>query len=98
MDPRLPGRYPEHPSGHSCISGSIAATLQDFFGTDRMHFAATSAVSGTTRSFSRFSQAIDEVVDARIYSGLHFRTADEDGAGIGRRIAFWRQLVAFHRR
>jgi hypothetical protein len=43
-----------------------------------------------TRSFSRFSQAIEEVVDARVWSGIHFRTADEQGEVIGRDVAKWR--------
>ena len=48
--------YPDHPSGHTGLSGSIVRTLQHFFGTNRMDFSATSAVSGTTRSFTRFSR------------------------------------------
>jgi hypothetical protein len=90
--------YPEHPAGHPCVSASIVATLQDFFGSDRRHFDATSAVSGTARSFQRFSQAIDEIIDARVYSGIHFRTADEQGARIGRKVADWRDRHLFHRK
>jgi hypothetical protein len=89
--------YPEHPAGHPCVSGSIVATLRDFFRSDRRDFGATSAVSGTTRSFTRFSQAIDEIIDARVYSGIHFRTADEQGAEIGRRVAGWRDRHFFDR-
>jgi PAP2 superfamily len=89
--------YPEHPAGHPCVSGSIVATLQDFFRSDRRDFGATSAVSGTARSFTRFSQAIDEIVDARVYSGIHFRTADEQGAQIGRKVAGWRDRFFFDR-
>ena len=89
--------YPDHPSGHGCVSGSIVRTLQDFFGTDSAHFSALSATSGTTRTFTRFSQAIDEIVDARVYSGLHFRTADEHGAEIGREVARYRSERFFHR-
>jgi hypothetical protein len=89
--------YPEHPAGHPCVSGSIVATLQDFFRSDRRDFGATSAVSGTARSFSRFSQAIDEIIDARVYSGIHFRTADDQGARIGREVAGWRDRHFFHR-
>jgi hypothetical protein len=39
-----------------------------------------------TRSFASFSQAIDEVVDACVWSGIHFRKADEDGARIGKQV------------
>lgn len=81
--------YPEQPSGHTGLSGSIVATLQDFFGTDAIGWTDTNN-AGLTRSFTTFSQAIDEVVDARVWSGIHFRTADEEGARIGRKIAKFR--------
>jgi hypothetical protein len=87
--------YPEHPSGHGCVSSSIVETLGDFFGTDKAEFSATSAISGTTRSFTRFSQAIEEIVDARVYSGIHFRAGDEQGARIGQQVASWREKHYF---
>jgi len=83
--------FPEHPSGHGCLTGSVAHTLRDFFGTDRATFSAASAVSGTTRSFTRFSQTTKEVIDARVYSGIHFRTADVQGTRIGKKVARWRK-------
>jgi hypothetical protein len=88
--------YPEHSSGHSGLSGSIVATFQDFFGTDRIGWTDTNN-GGLTRSFTRFSQAIDEVVDARVWSGIHFRTADEQGAKIGRQVAHYRNGHFFER-
>ena len=51
--------------------------------------------SGTTRSFARFSQAIEEIVDARLYSGIHFRSADVQGARIGRQVARFRDQHYF---
>jgi hypothetical protein len=86
--------YPEHPSGHTGLSGSFVAALQDFFGTDQIGWTDTSN-GGLTRSFTRFSQAIDEVVDARVWSGIHFRKADEDGATIARQIAKYRHRNYF---
>jgi hypothetical protein len=79
--------YPDHPSGLACFAGAFAGTLAEFFGTDRIPFTVTSANSGTPRSFTSFSHALQEAVDARIWSGIHFRTADEDGARIGTRVA-----------
>jgi hypothetical protein len=40
-----------------------------------------------TRSFSSFSQAVDEVVEARIWAGLHFRTADVQAVELGTNVA-----------
>jgi hypothetical protein len=86
--------YPDHPSGLSGFSGAVVKTLQQFFRTDHIAWSDTSP-SGITRSFTRASQAIDEVVDARVWSGIHFRTADEQGARIGRQVAKWRQKHYF---
>lgn len=86
--------YPDHPSGHNCVSWSFVETLQDFFGTNRMSFSATRAsspIGPITRHFTRFSQAAHEVLWARVYGGIHFMTADLQGAKLGRKIADWRQ-------
>ena len=44
---------------------------------------------GNTREFDRFSHAIKEIVDARVWAGIHFRTADTQGHAIGRKVAHW---------
>jgi hypothetical protein len=86
--------YPDHSSGHSGLSGSFVATLQDFFCTDRIGWTDTNN-GGLTRSFTGFSQAIDEIVDARIWSGIHFRAPDEQGAKIGKQVSKWRERHYF---
>lgn len=86
--------YPEHPSGHAGLSGSFVATLQDFFRTDHIGWTDTNN-GGFSRSFTRFSAAIDDVIDARVWSGIHFRKADEQGARIGRRVAKFRRQHYF---
>jgi hypothetical protein len=78
--------YPEQPSGLSGVSAAMAEALEAVFG-HRERFSATSVSSSTTRSYRSFSQAVDEVVDARVYSGIHFRKADEDGAEVGEDVA-----------
>jgi hypothetical protein len=87
--------FPDHPSGHSCVSSAIVHTLQNFFGTDKIAFSAFSNKSGTTRSFDRFSQALDEVIDARVWAGIHFRTADTQGASLGKKVARWEKRHYF---
>jgi hypothetical protein len=89
--------FPEHPSGHACATGSKVATLQNFFGTDKLTFTAFSAGSGTSRTFTRFSEMIKEVIDARIYAGIHFRTGDVQGAIIGKKTAHWVDKHYFQR-
>ena len=83
--------YPDHPSGHNCVSSSIVETFKDFFGTNRMSFNATHSTLGITRYFTRFSQAIAEIRLARVYGGIHFMTADAQGAGLGRKVAMYRE-------
>ena len=82
--------YPEHPSGHLGLSGSVVATLQSFFRTDKIAWTDTNN-AGLTRSYSRLSQALREIVSARVWSGLHFRTADEQSVRIARQVAEWRE-------
>jgi hypothetical protein len=83
--------YPDHPSGHNCVSSSIVETLKDFFGTNRMSFSATHSTLGITRTFTRFSQATAEIRLARVYGGIHFMTADASGAALGKQIARYRE-------
>ena len=90
--------YPDHASGLSSVSSAMGETLADFFGTDRVHFSAFGVNSQTTRRYHRFSQAVQEVVDARVWSGIHFRKADEDGARIGEQVARWRDHFYFHKK
>ncbi len=68
--------------------------MADFFGTDKVEFDVVSgrSLNGVPippRHFERFSDAIKEVVDARVWGGIHFRTADEQGAEIGKKVAHW---------
>ena len=67
----------------------MATMLSLLFGDDP---GATFTVSsptnpGFTRTWSRFSAGIDEVIDARVWTGIHFRTSDEEGARMGKQVA-----------
>lgn len=83
--------YPDMPSGLAPLSGASAATLQHFFGTDDLTFGFTNPTTGLRREYTSFSQAEQEVIDARVWSGIHFRRADVVGAAIGERVAHWQQ-------
>jgi hypothetical protein len=78
--------HPEYPSAHTANSSAMARILALIFDdTPGVPIAVT--ISGITRQWSAFSEGVEEVVDARIYSGIHFRTADEAGVGLGRKVA-----------
>jgi hypothetical protein len=69
--------------------------MQDFFGTDKIPFSAFSPRTHTTRSFERLSDALKEVIDARVWGGIHFRTADVQGAVLGKKVAHWERKNYF---
>jgi PAP2 superfamily len=81
--------FPDHPSGHACNTSAFVHTLQNFFGTDRIAVSVFSNKSCTWRSFDRFSDILKEVIDARVWAGIHFRTADTQGAVLGKKVAHY---------
>ncbi|GAA4592196.1 vanadium-dependent haloperoxidase [Planotetraspora phitsanulokensis] len=78
--------HPDFTSGHTCFTAASMSALRNFFGRDDISFSGYSADSGTTRYFRGFSQAIGEVINARIWGGIHTRTADIQGAKIGAQV------------
>jgi hypothetical protein len=81
--------HPEYPSGHSTNSSAMATVLTLLFGdAPGVPIVATSPRDPAfPRSWTSFSQGVEEVIDARIYIGFHFRTSDETGARLGRQVA-----------
>jgi hypothetical protein len=79
---------PDYTSTHSVLGGAAAEVLSRFFHDDRVAFTTTSGVpfAGLTRSFTSFSQAAAENGESRIYAGIHFRSAVEDGIQQGKNI------------
>jgi hypothetical protein len=79
--------HPEYPCGHCNTSAAAAAVLEAFFGDAIPKVTLTSPTApGVTRSFSRLSDYVAEVVNARIYEGVHYRRSGEVGAALGRQI------------
>jgi hypothetical protein len=89
--------YPDQPSGYNCFTSATFHTAQDFFGTDKVAFSITSSASGTavTRSYTRFSAVWKETIDARVWLGIHWRTADVAGVVMGKKVAHWRDKHFF---
>ena len=57
--------------------------------SDRIAVSVFSNKSCTWRSFDRFSDILKEVIDARVWAGIHFRTADTQGAVLGKKVAHY---------
>ncbi len=81
--------FNDHPSGHACATGAFVHTLQNFFGADKVAVSAFSNKSCTTRRFDRFSDIQREVIGARVWAGIHFRTADTQGVVLGNKVAHY---------
>jgi hypothetical protein len=86
--------YPEHPGGLSAFGSAVVDTMQHFYRRDKATFSGTTP-GGVTRPFTSFSQLREDIVEARIWSGIHFRFADEEAAKIGRKVAHWGNRHAF---
>jgi hypothetical protein len=80
--------YPEHPSGHMCLDGAHMGVLQYFFGTDDVPFDVSSfVITDHPNHYEHFSDALHDVENARVWTGLHFRTADLQGEHLGLNVA-----------
>jgi hypothetical protein len=84
--------YPDYTSGANSLSGAFTRMLHHFFGTDQLTFTLTSNIPQVvqkTRTYNRLSDAADDIVDARIYLGIHFRTADEVARDQSEHVSNW---------
>jgi hypothetical protein len=78
--------HPEYPSGHSTVSGSAAFVLSAEFG-ENAHFSVTSDVRPGTRTFTSFTDAVNEIANARVFGGIHFRVSCVRGNTLGSAVA-----------
>ncbi len=101
-----PPPYSDHPSGYNCFTGGFWHSARLFFGTDRITFQLTSpgvptgvpvAIPGSTRSYTRLTGVINDTIEGRILNGFHFRTADVQGARLGKNVAQWIDKHYFER-
>jgi PAP2 superfamily len=83
--------YPEHPSGHLGLSGAVCTVLERFFDTAEIGWTdtlpAVPPAVGLTRTYSSLDDAVEDIVGARVWSGIHFRNADEASVRIAGKIA-----------
>ncbi len=82
--------HPEYPAAHGCFSGASTETLNYLFGTDEVGFSMDSTVAGVVnpvRTYDHLSDALAEVLDARIYGGMHYRNSTRIGANMGKQVS-----------
>jgi hypothetical protein len=80
--------YPDHSSGYNCTTGSYMEVAEMYFGQGRTTFTVAHP-TGATRTYDHFRDVWNDTIDARVFQGIHFRSADEQGVGIGRDVARW---------
>jgi hypothetical protein len=79
--------FPEYTSGHSVVSTTSAMILTDFFGEDFDFIDDSEVYFGLPeRAFKSFNQAAEEAAISRLYGGIHFRDAIEEGVKQGKLI------------
>lgn len=82
--------FPDYVSGHSTFSGAAATVLPLFYGTEDLPFTIGSDfLPGVYRSFPTCLAAAEEAAASRLYGGIHFRSANEDGLQAGISIGEW---------
>jgi hypothetical protein len=81
--------YPEYASGHACITGAATHVFGYLFGQRSIDMNIGSSVTGTTRHFESVKALDAETQNARIWLGLHFRRAMDDGSRIGHSASAW---------
>ncbi len=79
--------HPEYPAAHACLTGSLANTLEQYFGTPKVHLTVTSAVTNTTHDFQNVYDLESEVEGARIYAGFHYHHSLVQGFLLGHKVS-----------
>ena len=93
--------HPEYPSAHACLTFAEAEVLSRFLGTRQIEIDLRSFPTNPAMPVRHLETADDlerEIVDARVWGGIHFRTSDEVGGVLGRRVASWALDRNFRRR
>jgi hypothetical protein len=86
--------HPEYPGAHGSITSAVAEVLTEFLGTDGIDVVIRgfdpSGLAGNlnaTRHFATVAELREEIVDARLWAGLHYRGSSEAGVQLGSRVA-----------
>ncbi|MGP4043992.1 vanadium-dependent haloperoxidase [Streptomyces sp. 2A115] len=81
--------HPDYLSGHATTGGALMRTLTGLFGTSHVDLHVTSEGGSAPRYYRYAHEYNRDVVDSRVWGGIHTRTADQVGNVIGRQIAAW---------
>jgi hypothetical protein len=82
--------FPDYVSGHTTYTGAFVHVLERLFGRDPYTYTVMNPIvpaDEQMRTYSSIGALSDEMIEARILAGIHFRTADRDGDRLGRQVA-----------
>jgi hypothetical protein len=78
--------FPDYPAGHTAFAGAAEYVLITIFGDKPGSITIAGFAGGQARRYASFSQIAQEVVDARVWAGVHWRTSSTAGREMGRAI------------
>jgi hypothetical protein len=79
--------FPDYPAGHTAYGGAAERVLSALFGANPGELSITSATAGgITHRYRSFHEIAEEVVNARVWGGVHWRTSSTVGRELGRKI------------
>ena len=86
--PLLPTpNHPEYPAGHTCLSAADALIYADLLDTTHINLTLTSPATNTTHHYNTTTDLNTEVINARVWAGLHYRNSGQVGATLGTHVA-----------
>ena len=82
--------HPEYPSAHGCVTSAQAEVFAKFLGTQHIGVTIPSTVAGINpRYYARANDLTEEIINARVWAGIHYRGSDKAGVDLGRKVAHW---------
>jgi hypothetical protein len=89
--------HPEYPSAHGCFTGAMVYSFDEFFGTKKLTIRLTAysvpghpeSTGGVTHTFTKSQDILKEVIDGRIFGGMHYRTSVVHGIVLAHKVSKW---------
>jgi hypothetical protein len=86
--------HPEYPAAHGCLTGALGEIIANLAGRQHINLTIQGATSGgttltATRHFDTVQDVDQELVNARVWAGLHYRNSVETGLDVGQDVAAW---------
>jgi hypothetical protein len=86
--------HPEYPSAHGCVTAAVTGVLTSVLKTQSINIDVPGATGGattltTSQHFNTAQDLINQVADARVWAGLHYRFATTAGVELGKKVSQW---------